>query len=267
MESFSIIQPSPSLAPYVRHYWALDASPSSIPQRIIPSGCIQLVLHKGSRLLSLNQQQLQPSAFISGQSTGYGDLKQTGSVSMIVVVFQPYGARTFFDMPMSELNGQDISFSELNDPLLNELHERIAAEDDTNSCIDLIETVLLKRLLSFKEYDYKRMLAVIQHINQLATASAASMADVACLSYRQLNRVFSGYVGATPKEFLRVVRFQRALYHLQTEPTASFTQLAYSCGFYDQSHMVKEFKALSGLTPSELIALCPPHSDYFSQAI
>ena len=264
MESFSIIQPSELLAPYIRHYWTLDASASQEPQRIIPTGCMQLVLHRGSRLLSVSKQSLQPSAFLCGQGTTYSDLAQTGSVSMVVVVFQPFGARAFFDIPMNELSGQNVGFDELNDPLLNELYEKVAAESDAASCVWQIEQALLQRLRRFTDYSHKRLLAVVGQVNRSSSVSAAALAETACLSYRQFNRMFSSYVGVAPKEFLRVVRFQRALYYLQHNPSISFTQLAYACGFYDQPHMVREFQSLSGLTPGQLVALCPPHSDYFS---
>lgn len=136
-----------------------------------------------------------------------------------------------------------------------------------HKCIQLIEAALLKRLHGFKAYEYKRISAAVQHIGTDSAANTASMAATACLSYRQLYRVFCDYVGATPKELARIVRFQRALYHMQVNPAVGFTPLAYRCGFYDHPHMVKEFKALSGLTPSEYVAFCPPHSDYFSQAV
>lgn len=263
LESFQVIQPSLLLQPYIRHYWVLEALPSLVQQRITPTGCIDLVFHKASRLLSTQRQTLQPSAFISGQSVQYTDLAQTGAVSMVVVVFQPYGARAFFKLPMDELSGLNVGFDELNDVALTELYDRVANESDTDKCIRLIEDELLKRLCEFKEYDYKRIAAIVSHINICSRASAASMAEVACLGYRQLNRVFTEYVGANPKDFLRVVRFHRALYCMQKNPMVSLTQLAYDCGFYDHSHMVKEFKALTGLTPSEYISFCPPHSDYF----
>lgn len=90
------------------------------------------------------------------------------------------------------------------------------------------------------------------------------LTDTTCLSYKQFKRVFSEYVGINPKEFLRIVRFQRALFTMQTQPQTSFTELAYACGFYDQSHLIREFKSFSGLTPGEYTAVCEPYSDYFS---
>jgi len=54
------------------------------------------------------------------------------------------------------------------------------------------------------------------------------------------------------------------LYTLQCQPGISFAQLACECGFFDQSHMIKEFKLFSGYTPAEYLAVCAPYSDYFS---
>jgi AraC-like DNA-binding protein len=55
------------------------------------------------------------------------------------------------------------------------------------------------------------------------------------------------------------------LFVLQFNPHIDLTQLAFECGFYDQSHLIKEFKTFSGYTPAEYLAVCNPYSDYFSQ--
>lgn len=81
---------------------------------------------------------------------------------------------------------------------------------------------------------------------------------------KQFNRIFSEYVGSNPKEFTRTIRFQRALHILEKQPPISLTALAYQCGYFDQSHLIKDFKALSGYTPTEYLVACPPHTDYFS---
>jgi transcriptional regulator GlxA family with amidase domain len=84
------------------------------------------------------------------------------------------------------------------------------------------------------------------------------------LSYKQFKRVFAEYTGANPKDWLRTVRFQKALYTLQTQPAISLAQLACECGYYDQPHLIKEFKTFSGYTPVEYSAIYAPCSDYFS---
>mgnify|MGYP005923662559 CR=1 FL=1 len=134
---------------------------------------------------------------------------------------------------------------------------------DRVACIRLIEEFLLSRLYAFPEYNLKRVSTVLEAVNLHPHIRTVQLADVACLSNKQFGRVFAEYVGATPKEFLRIVRIQRALYTLQCQPGISFAQLAYECGFFDQSHMIKEFKFFSGYTPAEYLAVCAPYSDYF----
>ena len=115
------------------------------------------------------------------------------------------------------------------------------------------------------EYNLKRISAVLHQINEQAKTNISELSETACLSSKQFNRIFLDYVGATPKEFLRIVRMQRALFKVQRNPSISFAQLAYECGFSDQSHMIKEFKLFSGYTPTEYLSLCAPYSDYFSE--
>ena len=89
------------------------------------------------------------------------------------------------------------------------------------------------------------------------------LSETACLSSKQFGRIFADYVGTTPKEFIRIIRMQRALSMLQQDATIPFVQVAYECGFSDQSHMIKEFKLFSGYTPAEYLSVCAPYSDYF----
>ncbi|EYA70559.1 bacterial regulatory helix-turn-helix s, AraC family protein [Bacteroides fragilis str. S24L15] len=222
-----------------------------------------MVFHRGRQLFSLTEGRLQPSSFISGQAFGYSDVESTGMLEMIVVVFQPFAAKAFLHMPVSEFRGMNVNTEETGDPLLVDLGRRIADMPDRVACIRLIEEFLLSRLYAFPEYNLKRVSTVLEAVNLHPHIRTAQLADVACLSNKQFGRVFAEYVGATPKEFLRIVRIQRALYTLQCQPGISFAQLAYECGFFDQSHMIKEFKFFSGYTPAEYLAVCAPYSDYF----
>ncbi len=263
LEEFEIIQPSPVLAPYVKHYWFLKTdSVSQATQRVTPTGFISLVFHRGESLYSVQNKESHPSAFLSGQETAYSDLVYSGKVDMISVVFQSIGAKAFFRMPMNEIRELNVSIDALSDPALCELEKQLSEADNPTS-VRHIEHFLLKRLYRAEEYNFKRLASVIQSINS-GQMEIAMLANTACLGYKQFKRVFTEYIGANPKDYLRIVRFQRALYTLQINPQMSLTQLAYECDYCDQSHLIKEFKLFSGYTPGEYIADCNPYSDYFS---
>ena len=238
MQSFKIIKPIHILTPYVRYYWILeDGADVSVSERTLPTGCIQLVFHRGKRLLLVGKKESQPQAFICGQCLNFSDVMSAGKIEMITVVFQPYAARAILQLPLKFFYGELIA---------------------VDAIADLELSILSRKVI-------KRISAVLHQINEQAKTNISELSETACLSSKQFNRIFLDYVGATPKEFLRIVRMQRALFKVQQNPSISFAQLAYECGFSDQSHMIKEFKLFSGYTPTEYLSLCAPYSDYFSE--
>lgn len=264
MEEFKVIQPSSLLAPYVKNYWLLRiVGESASLQRTVPTGMMSLIFHRGNRLLSIHENELHPRAFLSGHEKTFADLEYTGQINMISVVFRPVGVRAFFDLPIITTNNLRLTAGDLEDKELFALENSLTSTEDDRLCILMIEQFLLKRLTRLAEYNLKRIETTVRLIN-LGQTDITTLADAACLSQKQFNRIFSEYIGSNPKEFSRTIRFQRALHILETQPQISFTALAYECGYFDQSHLIKEFRALSGYTPTEYIAVCPPHSDYFS---
>lgn len=270
MESFQIVNPSPALAPYIRYYWLLETdSPTESIERIIPSGNVQMLFYRGTPILisSPNElKQINNQSVLCGQFIGFSDLKYVGTIRILAVVFHTYASGAFLRMPVSELCGCKVTADELSDRELLELEDRIHYEADNQICIHLIEQFLLRRLNPLKDYNLERMLSAIRTINQ--SKGEARISDIASsvfLSTKQFQRIFTSHVGISPKEFLRIVRFQQALHLLQSTPGLSFTQLAVECGFYDQPHLINEFKAFSGYTPKEYLSVCAPYSDYFSE--
>lgn len=265
MQTFRIIQPTPGLKPFIRYYWILqDKTSGIVTQRILPTGCVSLVFHRGERLKITNRGELQPQSFISGQESRYSDVASTGDIEMIVVVFQPHAAKIFFNMPLNLLHDRNIAIEDLENAVLRDLAHRVEDSENHDTCIELIENYFYKCLLYGTNYHLPRLAEVIHHINKSSQTNIKTLSDIACLSEKQFSRVFTENIGATPKDFMRIVRVQRALSVLQHNPGIGFAQLAYECGYTDQSHMIKEFKLFSGYTPKEYIAQCSPVSDYFT---
>ena len=208
---------------------------------------------------------MQPQSFISGQSFGFSDVITTGALEMITIVFQPYAAKVFLQIPSNLFFEQNIALSDMDDTELLELSKRIEETPCVDLCIHLIEQFLKKRLYAFSDYNIKRLSETLDIIGIEPQVNISQLSDVACLSSKQFSRIFIEYIGTTPKDFMRIIRMQRALYTLQQNPTIPLIQLAYACGFSDQSHMIKEFKLFSGYTPTEYLATCAPYSDYFAE--
>ncbi len=66
-----------------------------------------------------------------------------------------------------------------------------------------------------------------------------------------------------PKEYARIVKFQKALWLMQ-RGESNYAGIAAECGYSDQSHFIRNFNELSGYTPEALIKHCAPYSDLFT---
>ncbi len=254
MDKFQVIYPSILLTPYVKQYWFLTLEDvMQGAQRYIPNGCIILTFQRGGQIESS----------LSGQQTSFSNIVYSGNIDFISIVFQPTGAMGIFKMPMVELNNQNIPLDTLNDPQILELEKRIKETSDNKRSVQLIENFLLKRIYQTEQYNYKRLLTVIDSIS-LGQYDVSLLAQIACLGYKQFKRVFAEHIGINPKDFIRIKRYQKAAHILQIVPQISLTQLAEECAYYDKSHLIREFKEFSGYTPKDFLSVCDPYSEYHS---
>ena len=264
MRESKILYPSPVLSQYIKYYWVLKTDVvEPIMVQTIPSGCVHLVFHRGENL-NIQSKGLQPKNFIRGQFSTYGSLISKGYIDMLAVIFHPLGLNPFVRCSMSELYNHYIDVEDLEDIELNHLKRNISAEPDVETCIRLIERFFMQRLVD-TDCNYQRTQHAICQITNQPQIEVNTLAESTCLGYRQFKRVFSNYVGMSPKEYYRVVRFQRTLYLLQNNPGMEFVDLAYSCGFYDSSHLVKDFKEFTGCSPTQYLSSRSPYSTFFSK--
>jgi AraC-like DNA-binding protein len=270
--TYKLFKPSEILSSFVHFYWILEMDSSLIPsawQRIIPNGCVEILFHFGDRLNTVfpNQKpEQQPQSLVSGQSTRFYDVEQTGKTGMLSILFKPHGARMFFDLPISEITNQNIDLTFLGRQFATGLTEKIALASNHETRIRIIEKYLISKLTDKHLYNSLRLSRTIEIINRKkGLVSVGELASVACLSQKQYNRIFCDFVGLNPKEFLKIVRLQYVFYHQKHFNDESLTELAYACGYYDQAHFVNDFKSLTGLTPKQCFADCNSESDYFLQ--
>lgn len=262
MNGSKIIHPSPLLSQYVKHYWILNTNSSDAIQTT-PSGCVHLVFHRGDNLHFLSGKT-QPKNFIRGQFSNYNTLLSGGHIDMIAVIFHPLGLTPFASFPLSEIYNRyvDIESFEIED--LTNLQKKISNEENALLCVKLIEDFLISKVYNFNHYNYSRLFHGVQLIQEQVGINVSTLANKVCLGYRHFKREFQKYVGIEPKEYLRVIRFQKTLYTLQNNPNIDMGELAYLCGFYDNSHLVKDFKSMTGCSPTEYLSSRSPHSIFFS---
>ena len=251
MEKIQVIQPTKLLAPYIKQYWFLRIDDVKQGfQRSIPAGCAALVFHKGNKIISSFHKGTQPQSYISGQISTYSDI-EFSFLDMVIILFQPIGCRMFFPYPMEEFTNQNISIDLLDNTYLVELEEKINEASDTYQTVRLIEEYLLNRLSKNIPCNANRMMTTVQNINE-GEGNISVLSQTACLGYKQFKRIFAEYVGLNPKDIL------------QLTPQISISKVAYDCGYYDKSHLIKEFKMFTGYTPKQLLDVCDTYTENLS---
>ncbi len=264
-EGFTFYRPHEVLREYVRFYWVFS-SDRAVSALTFPTECPQIIFHKRKPLYIPELDSFQNRLTISGQVNFPSHLKAMDDTEMIVVVFKPYGLSPFLNIPASLFYNQEISGYDIDCIGLRELDGRISGREDNIDCINLIDNWLLSCIASHTDYRTPRIKAAVDQIFTDPQTSVADLADTACLGRKQFERSFRSQVGINPKEYARIVRFQRAL-NLMQSGESGLSQVAYASGYSDQSHFIREFRRFSGQTPATLLKTTSIHSVLFSNPV
>lgn len=249
--SFKFYSPSPALRPYVSHYYVLS-SPPGLCELTYPLGYTQLIFHRGQPLFIPELDSLQSPFTVSGQVDFPSHVAATGAVEMIVAVFRPHTISLFINTPPSAFRNMEISGWDLGDRQLGELAVMVFEAATAVESIRLIDRFLISRLgMAADSLNLARVGSAVRCLIENPAVSVARLADTACLGKRQFERVFNEMVGMSPKSYAGIVRFQKSLMLMQ-EKRHSLADIAFSCGYADQSHFIREFRRYSGRTPSKI---------------
>lgn len=255
-----IIKPREELCEYVRYYWMLE---SDEPFRVLtfPIGCPQIIFHRKTPLLIPELGQSQNEFTISGQVNFPAHLQSDDNLDMIVAVFHPHTISLFIDTPPSAFYNLEISGYDIENRKINEIATRIFDCESTLDSIRILEEWLMTKIrpsLNIKRIGYSLGKLLLS-----PSASITALADTACLSKKQYERIFREYVGMNPKEYARIVRFQKSMWMMQCG-NRNYADIAAACGYADQSHLIREFKSMTGHTPKSVLSICQPYSDLFT---
>jgi len=267
--NFQTAKPSVRLAPFIKGYWAMencDVPAQGYLQRIVPSGLNELLLYSGARPEVIPEgKSYEANAVLSGHHKSFYDIKIRETFSLFSILFEPAALKIFLNIPQTELYNCHVPFDFLLNRATNRLEDCIALAKSFPEKVKIAETFFLALLNQSKDfYTFKRISHAISLIRQTkGMVSVERLADITCLSTKQFQRTFASCVGSAPKQFLRTVRFQNAIHTRACNPDYSLTQLAYHCGFSDQSHMISEFHVFSGKAPGDFFSCSDSVSDFF----
>lgn len=212
MNLMRIYKPRVELCQYVRYYWVLESDePFSV--QTFPIGCPQIIFHKKTPLYIPELDKSQSQFTISGQVNFPARIQSTGGLEMIVAVFYPHTIGMFIDTPPSAFYNLEISGYDIENRQVNDVAQRIFDCENDKECIDILENFLSSKIrLSL---NISRIGMSVSTLLRVPSTSVNALAASACLGKRQYERVFRETVGMNPKEYARIVKFQKALWLMQ----------------------------------------------------
>ncbi len=258
-------RPCERLRPFIRYYWVMKTGETH-DILTFPIGCPQLIFHRLNRFYIPELNSVQARFTISGQVNFPARIQSSGNAETIVAVFYPHAIGTIFNVPVSEFYNHEIDGYSLGDKKLNVLSNDVLNADNSGIAVKMIEEYLLSRLDETGLYNFYRLDAPLREFLHDTSINVEEMANLSCLSRKQFERVFYNSVGMKPKEYSKIARFQKSLWMMQ-KGARDYAQIAYSCGYSDQSHFIRECRRYSGLTPSELLKIQSIYSDLFTSPV
>ncbi|MEO1449821.1 MAG: helix-turn-helix domain-containing protein, partial [Bacteroidota bacterium] len=237
----------PDIAHWVAYYY-LDRRPGNIHTRFtcFPHTNNCLSLYRSHRLTSLHhmhwQANGQPMQIFTPVRTQTLTVRQTGPVHRIVIVFKLLGAQQF--CTTSSLNYFQPGISFFTPTELKALF----AQNSIREIADLLDSYLLKRYQRKEVPALEGSLSLLQ--KEPALHSIAEIAEQAHVSRRHLNRLVQQHLGLPAKRLQQIFRFRQILAQKPTlQAGDSFTGLAHTLAFADQSHLNKLFTSLADRAP------------------
>ncbi|MFP3595436.1 AraC family transcriptional regulator [Chryseobacterium sp. SIMBA_029] len=250
------IAPPASLASYIKHYIFLENSENDIKKlRLFADGNTGLIISSDIHIYQDGLENNLPLSFFYGQPTQYKDLVTKGAFSFIVVVFQPYFLNLLLGVSAREIQNQMITVEDVIKNDLQPFQEKLFYKVDPKVIIHELNTYFTAFLSKKADSDHHLIRAAQQYIlHNKGNISLKDLENFTGYSERQLERKFDHYIGISPKKYSNITRLHYFLSLMKSRNTnENITRLSYHAGYADQSHLIKDFKNNTGLTPTQYL--------------
>ena len=258
--AFKIRKPARPLSDHVESLWIYKGTAAGgETERILPTGTFELVINLRQNELSFHDpgpdgsQSRFSGAIISG-AHGCGLMpRNPDQIFLIGAHFKPGGAFPFLGLPAGEVADTHADLAAVWGSSADPLRESLCDAKTSEGRFNILERFLLQRLRHDVEQHYAVQAALEIFMKHAAETKISEAAKYVGLSQRRFIQAFKTEVGLTPKLFSRIQRFQRARIFIQRGPSPDWPGLALDLGYFDQSHLIREFVEFSGLSPTDYL--------------
>ena len=251
---------SPPLSRYIEHLYYMEGWMPFRHEKIPPTPVLNLQINLGDALYMYNEDRLSSpmsltESWLGGLYAVYHSVDWTPYMRLYGVRFKPNGAHPFLDFPLSEVYNQVVALDVVWGRGASQLREQLHAAPTAEAGLLLFERLLCDRLRETTKTTNEQKvveyaISAISHNH--GTLSIRGLSDQIGISQNHLATLFKRVVGTSPKELARLYRFQNVLRSID-HSHIDWTRIAQQCGYYDLSHLNKDFVAFTGYSPSDYL--------------
>jgi AraC-like DNA-binding protein len=242
------------------YYDGLD--PVHRMDRFLPDGNTEIIIDLTDKPQyiydneTLEEIQACRQAWISGVRTRPITIPSGRGARMLIVAFKKGKAYPFYPLPMSEITDVVVDADLIFGQDIRDLREQLLSTSSIDQMFSLAEKFLLRRAggslpsdVSARCVEY----AVSSIMRVPGRLSLRQLNDQIGYSQKHFISLFRNKVGVPPKQYMKILRFQKAISEIEWVSSFHWSEIAVHNGFYDQAHFINEFRNFSGFTPGEYL--------------
>lgn len=238
--------------------------------RLLPNGETEILIsfHDSPQHIydntTLKEIQACNHVWAAGVRTEPITIPAGSMASMMVVSFKKGMSYPFYPFPVDEIADHVLDADLIWGEEFALVREQMLETRDIDRRFDLMEAFLLDKFASRLVVDDCVAYAVGEMSRNPDRLNMARMNEKIGYSQKHFISMFKRRVGLTPKAYLKIMRFQKAITSIESVSQGSidWAAISYDCGFYDQSHFINDFKVFSGFTPEEYLSRKSEYLNY-----
>jgi AraC-like DNA-binding protein len=252
--------PSPPLDRYINYFYYLEGRMPYPCERILPVPLLDLKINLGGDFhLYEHCQTEQPRSLTESWLTGiqgmYHAVVWPSDMRLYGVCFKPTGVYPFLALPLAELYNQVVALDALWGRFASEFREQLSVAPSTEVGFALLERLLLARLGEGPDEQRLVEYGIAEIDRHHGSLSIKMLSDRIGVSQNHLRTHFKRLVGTSAKEMACLYRFEYVLHSTDPTQPVDWSQIAQQSGYYDQSHLNKDFMAFTGYSPTDYLHL------------
>ena len=223
----------------------------------LPDACVELYFNLGSARRHLQGTVAQGTlphraAWVVGpRERPLFIEKETRDCDIVAIRLHPWMAECVLGVPATELRESlvdlDALWGRAVDRIRSELHEAT----DPAARLAIVESAVAARARPRQSGDTTVSATLCNDADRNPRMTIGELAARHSLTHRRVIELFDRTVGLKPKAYQRVRRLRRAFHLIDSSPRPTWTTIAHRCGYFDQAHFINDFRALTGVSPTE----------------